>query len=235
MTAMPKISRRRFSHLVLGLLGAAALPRAALAFGGPSGAKTLYPVQGHLGELIMNPYRIAPLTAIIRNGGYEVRRAHVRIVPKEGGQEIAYDVSDAQVLTHGGIPVFGLYPDWVNKVEVSYDRIFAGKTEHFNETYSMYAPPVVFKLSGVVETKSNSPKIEVKKRSANSPTASTTSTTSRPTTTTRAMPSGTTLRAARCSGPTTRSTSSSTPAARSAGTSSPIRSWTSTRSITAAS
>jgi arylsulfate sulfotransferase len=163
---MPKISRRRFSHLVLGLLGAAALPRAALAFGGPSGAKTLYPVQGHLGELIMNPYRIAPLTAIIRNGGYEVRRARVRIVPKEGGQEIAYGVSDAQVLTHGGIPVFGLYPDWVNKVEVSYDRIYAGKTEHFDETYSMYAPPVVFKLSGVVDTKSNSPKIEVKKRSA---------------------------------------------------------------------
>ena len=166
MTAMPKLSRRRFSHLALALLGAAALPRSALAFGGPSGAKTLYPVQGHLGELIMNPYRIAPLTAIIRSGGYEVRRARVRIVPKEGGQEIAYGVSRAQLLTHGGIPVFGLYPDWVNKVEVSYDRIHAGRTEHFEETYSMYAPPVIFKLSGAVETKASAPKITVKKRSA---------------------------------------------------------------------
>ncbi len=34
----------------------------------------------------MNPYDIAPLTAVIRNGGYQLRDVHVRIVPKENGE-----------------------------------------------------------------------------------------------------------------------------------------------------
>ena len=53
----------------------------------------------------MNPYKIAPLTAIIRNGGYVIQNASVRIIPKEGGQEIAYKVSNSQLLTrrHSGI------------------------------------------------------------------------------------------------------------------------------------
>lgn len=38
------------------------------------------------------------------------------------GIDISYDVSDVKVLQHGGIPVFGLYPDYVNKVEVSYKK-----------------------------------------------------------------------------------------------------------------
>ncbi len=35
----------------------------------------------------MNPYDIAPLTAVIRNGGYQLRDVHVRIVPKENGRD----------------------------------------------------------------------------------------------------------------------------------------------------
>ena len=135
---MVKLSRRDFSRFSLVLLGSAMTPMAAFAFGGPSGPATIYKKQGKIGELIVNPYRIAPLTAIIRNGGYEVKNARVRVAPKKGGQEIAYHVSNSQLLTHGGIPVFGLYADYDNKVEVEYDRIDHGKTEHVKEAYKIH-------------------------------------------------------------------------------------------------
>lgn len=124
-------------------------PMVVFAVGGPSGPKTDYPRQGNIGEVRMNPYDIAPLTAIIHDGGYTLRDVSVRIHPKPNGQEIRYRVADGKVLTHGGIPVFGLYPDWVNKVDVSYTRIDStGKREKFNETYEMYAPHVFFQPSG---------------------------------------------------------------------------------------
>ena len=152
---MHGISRREFARFTILCAAAAAAPMAAHAFGGPSGAATIYKNQGHLGELITNPYKIAPLTAIIRNGGYVVRNAKVRILPKKDGQEIAYDVSDEQVLTHGGIPVFGLYPDYRNTVEITYDRIYNGKTEHFTDKVFIRTQPVY----GLVPF----PKAEVKK------------------------------------------------------------------------
>lgn len=133
---MSQISRRTLAKFTLFAAASAAFPLAAHAFGGPSGASTIYKKQA-IGEVITNPYKICPLTAIIRNGGYELRNASVRIVPKEGGQEISYKVSNSQLLTHGGIPVFGLYPDYRNKVEVEYDRIFYGKKEHMKETYTI--------------------------------------------------------------------------------------------------
>ena len=119
----------------------------AMASGG-SGPAVAYGAQGHLGEVIVNPYRIAPLTAIIRTGGYVVQDAVVRIVPKKGGQEIKYTVADNEILTHGGVPVFGLYPDHLNTVEVSYKRVFNGKTEAFKDTYRMYAAPVFLDSNG---------------------------------------------------------------------------------------
>ena len=86
--------------------------------------------------MIVNPYKISPLTAVIKNGGYELLTAHVRVVPKDGGQEIAYDVSKAQLLTHAGIPVFGLYADYSNKVEVKYSYRFDGKEVKGEHTYT---------------------------------------------------------------------------------------------------
>ena len=70
----------------------------AMAMGGASGANVTYAVQGNIGEVVWNPHKIAPLTAVIRNGGYEVKNAKVRIVPKANGQEIKYDVSRRQIL-----------------------------------------------------------------------------------------------------------------------------------------
>ena len=59
---------------------AASLSVGAYAMGGASGPKTTYQVQGHLGEIVVNPYKIAPLTAVIRNGGYQIEDARVTIL-----------------------------------------------------------------------------------------------------------------------------------------------------------
>ena len=149
---------------VVTALTLAALPMMAMAIGGASGAKTDYAKVGQIGELQMNPYKIAPLTAVIRDGGYTLKDVKVYVHPKGNGQVIEYKVSDQQVLTHGGIPVFGLYPDWVNKVDVSYTRIDStGKSEKLQETYEMYAPPVFFQASGSPMERTMPYKAEVKK------------------------------------------------------------------------
>jgi len=126
----------------LAALVASMAPSAAMAIGGASGAKVDYQVQGQIGEIIVNPYDIAPLTAIIKNGGYLIKDATVRIVPKKDGQEIKYNVAPKHLLTHGGIPVFGLYPDHVNTVEVEYSKLNSGKWDRVNESYTIYAAPV---------------------------------------------------------------------------------------------
>lgn len=113
------------------------------ALGGPSGPNVKFAVQGTLGEVVNNPYDIAPLTSVIKNGGYVIKSAKVRIVPKKGGQEIAYDVGPVALRTYGGIPVFGLYADYLNTVEVSFVRVGKdGKDERASETYKIWTNPV---------------------------------------------------------------------------------------------
>ena len=51
-------------------------------------------------------------------------------------------MSNSEVLTHGGIPVFGLYPDYMNQVEVTYKRSLGQKTENMKETYKIYGAPI---------------------------------------------------------------------------------------------
>ena len=121
----------------------------AMAMGGPSGPHVTYPVQGNIGEVIVNPYKVAPLTAVIRDAGYDLSDVTVRIVPKTNGQEITYKVSRTELKTHAGIPVFGLYPDWQNTVEVSYTRTFQGKSEKFKDTYRFYVPSVYTVSTGM--------------------------------------------------------------------------------------
>ena len=88
----------------------------------------------------------------------------MKVLPKPQGQTISYKVSDSEVLTHGGIPVFGLYPDYVNKVEVSYTRIdHKGKAEKFKETYSMYAAPVYMEVAGSASEREMPFGVDVKK------------------------------------------------------------------------
>lgn len=122
------------------VLALCALP--VWASGGASGTKVTFKTQGELGEVVNNPYDLAPLTSVIRNGGYELLSAHVRVVPKAGGVEIAYDVGPTALRTYGGIPVFGLYADYLNRVEVSYTRVAHGVKEEKKETYSIWTQPV---------------------------------------------------------------------------------------------
>ena len=141
----------KFKTTILAAMiaGAGALSGAALASGGASGPAVTFAVQGNIGEVIVNPYKVAPLTAVIRNGGYELKDVEVRIVPKINGQELKYAVSNRQLKTHAGIPVFGLYPDHINTVEVKYTRVHNGKSEKFSESYQFYAPPVFTLSNGV--------------------------------------------------------------------------------------
>ncbi len=157
-----KFQRRQLVAALAGLmLGLSA--GAASAMGGPSGAAVGMPAQGHIGEVIVNPYKIAPLTAIVRTGGYVVKNASVRVVPKKGGREIAYKVSDRQIRTHAGIPIAGLYADYLNTVEVSYTRVSAdGKSEDFTDRLQFYAPPV-FSISNGMPGQQRMFNVEVNK------------------------------------------------------------------------
>ena len=142
---------------------AASLSSGAMAMGGASGAHVTYPTTGKIGAVIMNPYKIAPLTAVIRNGGYVLTDITVRIVPKKGGQEIKYKVSDAQARTHGGIPVFGLYGGYRNTVEVSYTKTAFGKSEKVSESYKIYAQPASLQQAGYAGVRDSFFKVNVKK------------------------------------------------------------------------
>ena len=68
------------------LVAATFIAGTASASGGGSGPDVPYAVQGKIGEVIVNPYKIAPLTAVIRNGGYQLKDVEVRIVPKMNGR-----------------------------------------------------------------------------------------------------------------------------------------------------
>ncbi|GAB7531686.1 aryl-sulfate sulfotransferase [Pseudomonas sp. 3A(2025)] len=95
--------------------------------------------ENRLGPIVSNTYRLAPLTAIIRDGGQRIANARVRVKGRgERGVDIDYQVRDSLLWTHGGIPVFGLYPEHRNEVEVAYD--LDGQRVH--ETYRIYAPAV---------------------------------------------------------------------------------------------
>ncbi len=152
----------KFATLAVAIpLAFSVLPTTVQAAGGASGPVVAFAVQGQLGEIVMNPYKIAPLTAVIRNGGYVIEDASVRIVPKKDGADLKYNVSKRQLMTHAGIPVFGLYPDYVNTVEVTYTRNFNGKKEKISESYQMYAPPVYTATNGMKSQKSTMFKTKV--------------------------------------------------------------------------
>lgn len=156
------IQRRTLVKAVIAALAPLSMT-SAFAAGGPSGAHIGYQHQGQLGAVDMNPYKIAPLTAIIRDAGFTIQNIHVRIVPKANGQEIAYKVTNQKAKTYGGIPVFGLYPDYVNTVEVSYTKVAGDKREDIKESYRIYAPPVYFYATGARDQKNMDMNPEVKK------------------------------------------------------------------------
>lgn len=52
-------------RFLLGLLASCAV---LWGIGGASGAALTYQKQGSIGEVVVNPYGVAPLTAVIKNG-----------------------------------------------------------------------------------------------------------------------------------------------------------------------
>lgn len=77
--------------------------------------------QGELGKVIINPYKVAPLTAVIERDGKDPKNITVTVLGKpNGGVDISYPVSEGALLNHDGIPVFGLYDDYLNQVKVEY-------------------------------------------------------------------------------------------------------------------
>ncbi|EAI7262886.1 aryl-sulfate sulfotransferase [Campylobacter lari] len=134
----------------LSLLASVVLaPNLALAVGGASGAKIDYQVQGKIGAMKLNPYGLSPLSAVIVGGGYELSDVSVTIVPKPNGQTISYKVSSNKIKTYGGIPIFGLYPSYLNTVKVSYTKSAFGKSEKvIDEVYKIATGGVNIEPSG---------------------------------------------------------------------------------------
>ncbi|ASM34322.1 Putative arylsulfate sulfotransferase [Campylobacter sputorum subsp. bubulus] len=138
------------SVLVAGMLLSVGATQ-ALAIGGPSGPKIDWQVQGKLGAVKLNPYGLAPLTAIIMNNGYVLSDVSVKILPKKNGQTISYKVDNQTLKTYGGIPIFGLYPAYKNQVEVKYTKSAVGfKNETITETYQITTGPVGLTPSGLM-------------------------------------------------------------------------------------
>ena len=81
------------SKLIPSLLASAVCASLALvadvsvASGGPSGPAVAFRSTGNIGEVIVNPYKVSPLTAVIRNGGYEIHNAVVRIVRRRAARK----------------------------------------------------------------------------------------------------------------------------------------------------
>ena len=68
------IGRRTLFLSTMAAVVASSFSGHAAASGGASGPRVTFAPQGKLGEIIVNPYKIAPLTASIKNGGYEQTR-----------------------------------------------------------------------------------------------------------------------------------------------------------------
>ena len=94
----------------------------------------------HLGTVYINLYNTAPLTAVINRAGKDIENIKVKVLGKpNGGVDIDYEVSRGTLLNHDGIPVFGMYANYNNKVEVSYT--FNGKK--FKDMYQIHTAPIV--------------------------------------------------------------------------------------------
>ncbi|MBY6187999.1 aryl-sulfate sulfotransferase [Marinobacter hydrocarbonoclasticus] len=112
------------------------LAMAAMGIMGSAMAVSLPPAPavGKLGSVVVDPYGTAPLTALIELAGKSISDVHVTVQGKgPKGVSIDYPVGRQSLLTHDGIPVFGLYANHLNSVVVSY-TLDGQKVE---ETYSI--------------------------------------------------------------------------------------------------
>lgn len=105
----------------------------------PNGMKPK-PVPGApLGYIIHNPYENAPLTALVTLNGHRISDVDVTVHAKgEMGVSINYQVDEMRVMNEGGVPIFGLYPAFMNTFTVKW--IEDGKQQ--SHDYKMLTPDI---------------------------------------------------------------------------------------------
>jgi arylsulfate sulfotransferase len=81
------------------------------------------PAVGNLGQVIVDPYGNAPLTALIALDNRKLSDVKVTVHGKgDNGVPIHYPVGQKSLLGYDGIPIFGLYQQHENKVTVEYKK-----------------------------------------------------------------------------------------------------------------
>lgn len=139
----------------LPLLAALAMPVSA---GSLEGLKPI--AVGPLGMVEMNPFGLAPLTAVIKDAGHSLSQVKVTVEGKgEHGVDISYPVEERTLANYGGVPVFGLYPNYNNRVKVEY--LLGGKAQ--THTYEIWANQVDFGSAGASQWAAQ-PEIKVNQR-----------------------------------------------------------------------
>ncbi|EFH7403908.1 arylsulfate sulfotransferase N-terminal domain-containing protein, partial [Escherichia coli] len=79
------------------------------------------PPAGQLGAVIVDPYGNAPLTALVDLDSHVISDIKVTVHGKgEKGVEISYPVGQESLKTYDGVPIFGLYQKFANKVTVEW-------------------------------------------------------------------------------------------------------------------
>ncbi|GAA4881929.1 aryl-sulfate sulfotransferase [Ferrimonas pelagia] len=79
------------------------------------------PDVGQLGTVITNPFKNAPLTAVIGLAGNTISDVSVKVHGKgANGIDIEYEVGPKSLLNNDGIPIWGMYASHRNKVTVSF-------------------------------------------------------------------------------------------------------------------
>ncbi|GAA4881879.1 aryl-sulfate sulfotransferase [Ferrimonas pelagia] len=95
------------------------------------------------GHIVHNPHENAPLTALVTLGPKAVKSqvasAKVTVHAKPGGVPISYDVSHTTMQSEGGIPIFGLYPDYHNTFTIDWKDADGKSHSH---DYKMMTPQV---------------------------------------------------------------------------------------------
>jgi arylsulfate sulfotransferase len=79
------------------------------------------PPAGKLGAVVVDPYGNAPLTALVELDSHTITDVKVTVHGKgEKGVPVTYSVGEQTLKNHDGVPIFGLYQKFANKVTIEY-------------------------------------------------------------------------------------------------------------------
>ncbi|MDW7645233.1 MAG: aryl-sulfate sulfotransferase [Desulfuromonadales bacterium] len=123
---------QKIKKYLVTLLASAALIASLTCLANAAGYPPAPPA-GKLGAIIVNPYDNAPLTAVVLLNGHEISDVKVTVHGKgEKGIDISYPVGKTSLLTHDGVPIFGMYASYKNKVTVEWKEDGKSMKEDYN-------------------------------------------------------------------------------------------------------